>query len=262
MIRRYWRVYRLFVSSSFLRELEFRENFVAKLAQNCVWIVFFSLLVLVVYRNTESLAGWNRGAAFVLTATVFLVEAVSRTLFNGLIEIPEQVRLGTLDFVVTKPIDSQFWVAMRRFNFDQLGSLLAAMGLMVYGVASSGASPGPVAWLLYLLLTAMAVVVYNAFMCVLMTLGIWLVRVDNLWVLGETVQQLARYPLEIFRTGVRSILTYAVPLAFVAYAPAVQLVKQPDFRLLGVGVVWAVVLSIVARNYWNFAMRHYSSASS
>jgi len=227
-----------------------------------VWIVFFLLIVLVIYRNTDSVAGWNRGEAFTLAATVFLLDSVSRTFFNSLIEIPEQVRKGTLDFVVTKPIDSQFWVTLRRFNFDQIGSIIAGIVMLVYGVSTSTQHLNGINWLCYLILFAASIVIYNSFMTMLMTLGIWLVRVDNLWVLGETVQQVARYPIDIFQPNARLILTYYVPLAFIATVPAMQLVKGVNLTLVLIGVAWATGLFTASRVYWNFAMRHYSSASS
>lgn len=262
VVSRYWRIYRQFFLSSLQRELEFRANFIAKILQNIVWMVFFLLVILVIYRNTDHVAGWNRGQAFVLAATVFLLEAISRTLFNSLIEIPEQVRKGTLDFVVTKPIDCQFWITMRRFNFDQIGSIVAGIGMLCYGVASSGIQTNAINWFGYLILFSCAVVIYNSFMTILMTLGIWLVRVDNLWVLGETVQQVARYPIDIFQPNIRAFLTYGLPLAFIATMPALQLMKAPQWQVLLTGMVWAIALFIVSRTYWTFAMKHYSSASS
>lgn len=220
------------------------------------------MIILVVYSNTSSVAGWNRGDAFVLAATVFLMEAVSRTFFNSLIEIPEQVRRGTLDFVVTKPIDSQFWVSTRRFNFDQIGSLVAGVVMLVYGLVTSGHSANLLQWSAFVVLFGASVVIYNCFLTLLMTLGIWLVRVDNLWVLGETVQQVARYPIDIFRPDVKAFLTFTVPLAFIASAPASQLVRTADLGMVGLGTAWALGFFVAARLYWGFAMRHYSSASS
>lgn len=259
---RYWRVYKVFFVSSLQRELEFRANFIAKLLQNCVWIVFFLLIVLVIYRNTDSVAGWNRGDAFILAATVFLMESFSRAFFNSLIEIPEQVRKGTLDFVVTKPIDSQFWVTVRRFNFDLIGSIIAGAVMLGYGVATNGHPVGPPNWFGFTLLFGASIVLYNSFMTMLMTLGIWLVRVDNLWVLGETVQQIARYPIDIFRPEIKLLLTFYLPLAFVASVPASQLVHGFNPGMVFVGIAWAAGLFTLARLYWRFAMRHYSSASS
>lgn len=259
---RYWRIYKTFFVSSLARELEFRANFFAKIAQNVVWIGFFLLIILVIYRNTDSVAGWNRGDAFVLAATCFVMNAVVSALFMSLQEIPEQVRRGTLDFVITKPVDTQFWVSTRKFNFDQIGTLLAGLAMIGVGVSTSGLRPDAMQWLSYAILLVAATLLFYAFNMVLMTLGIWLVRVDNLWVLGETVMQVARYPLDIYSTGLQRVLTYFVPLAFLATVPSSQLVKGFDVGMLGLGVAWSAAALAFSRWFWNFALRHYSSASS
>lgn len=261
-VSRYWRIYRTFFTSSLARELEFRANFFAKILQNVVWIGFFLLIILVIYRNTDTIAGWSKGDAMILAASCFLMNAVVSALFMSLMEIPEQVRRGTLDFVITKPIDTQFWVSFRRFNFDQIGTVLVGVALVVVGVRMSGLSPSAAQFAAYLVLLASATTLFYAFNMALMTLGIWLVRVDNLWVLGETVMQVARYPIDIYTTGLQRFLTYFVPLAFLATVPASQLVKGLDWGMAGIGALWALGLLAFSRWFWNFALRHYSSASS
>ena len=261
-MRRLARIYRVFLASSLQRELEFRANFIAKVLQNVAWIVVFTLIIVVIYSHTDSVAGWNRGEAFVLAATIFMLGSASSALFFSLVEIPEQVRRGTLDFVVTKPIDSQFWVSLRRFNFDQIGAFLAGVLLLAYGLANAGTPVGAVQILSYAVTFLAAVALYYGFSLALMTLGIWLVRVDNLWVLGETVQQVARYPLDIYNVHVQRMLTYALPLAFLATVPARQLVKQVDPTFVFLSVLYAGIAVVLSRSFWLFAMKRYSSASS
>jgi len=259
---RYWRIYRTFFTSSLARELEFRANFLAKIAQNCLWIGFFLLIILVIFRNTNSIAGWSRGDTFILAATCFLMNAIVQAFFMSLMEIPEQVRRGTLDFVITKPVDTQFWVSLRRFNFDQVGTLLAGAVLIVIGVIQSLLTPSPLQWVAYLLLTLFATTLFYSFNLALMTLGIWLVRVDNLWVLGETIMQVARYPIDIFSAGLQRVLTFILPLAFLATIPARQLTRAIEWPMVAVGGMYAIGTFILARFFWRFALKHYGSASS
>jgi ABC-2 type transport system permease protein len=261
-VGRYWRVYRTFFLSSLARELEFRANFIAKLAQNVLWIFFFVAILLVIYGNTKTIAGWDRGDAFILAATVFLMNAFSSALFFSLTEIPSQVRMGTLDFVVTKPIDSQFWVSTRRFNFDQVGVLVAGFAMIGMGVREAGVHPSPIAWVAYAALTVCSLILFYAFNLALMTTGIWLVRVDNLWVLSESVMQVARYPIEIYNGALQKLLTFVLPLAILATIPARQLVRGFDGGALLLGALWALGSLILTRLFWQYALRHYSSASS
>ena len=111
-------------------------------------------------------------------------------------------------------------------------------------------------------MVAAALAIYYSFNLALMTLGVWLVRVDNLWVLGESIMQIARYPVDIYQGILKRLFVYAVPLAFLATMPARQLVLGFDGAMLMLGIAWAAVFLILSRVFWRFAMRHYTSASS
>lgn len=261
-MRRAWRIYRLFVATSLARELEFKANFFAKVGQNAVWALFFTLIVAVLYANTPSVAGWNRGEAFVLAATCFILTAVSGLLFMSLTEIPEHVRRGTLDFVITKPVDSQFWVSLRRTSFDQVGSLLAGALMLGYGIVTGGVSWTPASMAGYLALSVAALAIYYSLNLALMTLGIWFVRVDNLWVLSETIMQVARFPVDIFSVPVQRVFLYFIPFAFLGTVPSLQLVRGFDPGMLALGVFWAGAALVLSRLFWRRALASYSSASS
>jgi ABC-2 type transport system permease protein len=261
-VNRYWRVYRSFFTSSFAREMEFRVNFLAKIAQNGLWVGFFILILLVIFSNTKSVAGWSRADAVVLAGTVFLMGAVAQAFFFSLTEIPEQVRRGTLDYVVTRPIDTQFWVSTRRFNFDQLGSIFAGVVMIFAGVLMSHIHPAPIAWFGYAGLVLCSILIFYSFNLALMTTGIWLVRVDNLWVLSDSVSTVARFPIDIYSARLQVFLTYLVPLAFLSTVPARQLVRGFDGQSVVIGFVWAIFSLVLSRAFWRFALRYYGSASS
>lgn len=261
-MRRYWRVYRTFFVSSFARELEFRANFFAKVLQNGVWVFFFIMMLLVVYGNTNSVAGWGRGQAFVLAATCFLMTALHGGLFMSMHEIPEAIRKGTLDYVLTKPIDAQFWVSCRRFNFDRVGALLAGAVLVGIGVYQSGIAPGVGQWVAYLAGVLSSVAIFYGLNLLMMTLAVWLVRVDNLWVLSETILDVARFPLDIFPVPLQRFFTFVVPMGFLATIPARQLVFGLDARMILLALVWAAAFLVASRLFWLYATRNYASASS
>ena len=259
---RYVAVYRTFFLTSLRRELEFRSNFFAKILQNLMWIFFFLAILFVIYRNTDSIAGWSRGEAYILAATVFLMNALMSAFFMSLSEIPGHVRTGTLDHIVTKPIDSQFWISSRKFDFGQIGTLFAGMVMVAVGLYQAEVTPSMAQWFAYILLTFGSLAIYYSFILALMTTGIWLVRVDNLWVLGESVLQVVRFPLDIYNVGLQRILIFVVPLGFLATVPARQLVREFDPGMLAIGMVWSLGAVYLARRFWVFAMRHYTSASS
>jgi ABC-2 type transport system permease protein len=95
-----------------------------------------------------------------------------------------------------------------------------------------------------------------------MTTSIWFVRVDNLWVLGHTVFEIARFPMDIFGTRMKLALTYCVPFAFLATVPARALLGDLPWYMVAIGVAWALLSFMLSRWFLTFALRSYSSASS
>jgi len=95
-----------------------------------------------------------------------------------------------------------------------------------------------------------------------MTLSFWLVRVDNLSALVDTILYMARFPTDIFRGVMQRILTFVIPLAFIATIPSKAMLGRMEWWLLPVGVGLASLFLVSAILFWRFATRHYSSASS
>ena len=228
--------------------------------QNTVWFGFFLVVLFVVYANVKTIAGWDRREAQILGATLYIVSSLNNLLAAAVLEIPSHVRQGTLDFIVTKPVDSQFWVSMRKFNFAELGSFLGAIVLV--SISLAGIHPTAVQFLLYAVGIVCAVVNLYGFQLMLMTTGIYFIRIDNLWVLGETLTGLGRYPMDIYPTGLRYLLTFILPVAFFAYFPALQLVRQPSYTVAMQAMAFAIIFFFLSRFWWRYSMKHYSSASS
>ena len=262
-LRFYWNLYRAFLRTSLVREMEFRANFWAKVLFNLLWLGFFLATLKIIYRHTEAIAGWTEPEALVLAATLYFLDALISTLFYfGLSELPTMVRQGTLDFVLVKPVDAQFWLSLRRVNLDQLGSLVVAVLLGVYALFSLGYVPPLVNGLLYCGMVAMGVLIFYSFHFMMMTLSIWLVRVENLWVLSDVFAQIGRFPTDVFDAVLRRIFTYVLPVAFLATIPAKALLGKASSGFLLFATVWALAFFIVGRLFWRFALRSYTSASS
>lgn len=263
MMRHYWRIYANFVRTSLHRELEFRGNFLAKVGENVVWMCFFVLILQVVYMNADSVAGWGKGDGYVLAATCFLLLAIVNAVFAfGLVELPEKIRKGTLDFDLVKPVDIQFLISFRKFNFSEIGTLLVGIVMVFVGARLADYVPTLADIGLYMLMLICSITIFYSFNLLMMTTSVWLVRVDNLWVLGHTVFEISRFPLDIFGARMRAILTYYIPLAFIATVPARALLGRLDFMHVAIGLAWSVGFLAISRWFLKFALRHYTSASS
>jgi ABC-2 type transport system permease protein len=261
-MRHYARIYGTFFRSSLMRELQFRANFIAKILQNTVWFFFFLVILYVIFGKVKTVGGWNQSEASILAATLFIVNSICNLFTFSLMEIPEHVRKGTLDFVITKPVDSQFWVSARKFNFNEIGSFLAGLGLLFVSANDLSNKPNLGQYLLFFLCVGASCLILYGFQLFVMTLGIYFVRVDNLWVFVETLTGLSRNPMDIFPKTLQRIFTYGIPIAFLSYVPASQIVKGANPTGMLLAYLYASLIFFGARFWWKFSLKHYSSASS
>jgi len=86
--------------------------------------------------------------------------------------------------------------------------------------------------------------------------------VDNIQHLFRPFHQLTRIPIDITGKVLRPLFTFVIPLAFVATIPAQALIGKLSPWLVVYGVGAAAFLLWLSHRLWNFALRHYTSASS
>ena len=116
-MKRYWQVLQLFWTTAIAAELEYRLNFFIATLTSLANLVgsFFSLFLF--YRTGYTFSGWSwQEAALVLGIFTFLQGFSAAFLAPNLSRIVEQVQQGTLDFVLLKPINSQFWLSTRTLS--------------------------------------------------------------------------------------------------------------------------------------------------
>jgi ABC-2 type transport system permease protein len=173
----------------------------------------------------------------------------------------EGVRLGTLDFVLTKPVDSQLMVSVRQVDIWRLIDVVLGGAVVVFSVLRLGERIGPLqAGAFGLLLLAGVAIIYS-FLLLLSTLAFWLVRLENILVIFGSMYEAGRWPVGIYPTGLRILLTFVVPVAFAVTIPVESLVDRLEpITLLG-ALALAVAFLLVSRWFWRLGLRHYTGAS-
>jgi ABC-2 type transport system permease protein len=88
------------------------------------------------------------------------------------------------------------------------------------------------------------------------------IKIDNITEVFYGFYEAGRYSVTIYRGVVRTLLTFVVPIAFVTTFPAAALLGRIDVPTTIIGFVFAIGLFIISSRFWNYAVNHYSSASS
>ena len=199
--------------------------------------------------------------------------AVVRGLFlNNAIEFSEQIRTGTLDFALVKPIDTQFLISLGRIEWAEIGPFFCGLGLMGYAFSKLAYVPGPIQACLYVFYLFCGVAIYYSLMIVMAATSVWLGRNRTLLDFWFYITNFARYPMEVYQgrfgTPLRLAFTFVVPVLVAVNVPARLLVRplnprSPQDLLLPAFAVVATVASLAASR-WVFkrSLLSYRSASS
>ena len=116
-IRQYRRVFATFFRNSLMRELGFRSNFFITLITRGFWFTVQFVMFDLIYRHVNQIKGWSREEDFGFMATGMLVNAIVEAFFMpNCARFSELIRTGDLDFVLLKPIDTQFLISLEKME--------------------------------------------------------------------------------------------------------------------------------------------------
>ncbi len=258
---RYLRTLRLFWSTSLAAEMEYRANFTLAALTSLGSLVGGLFTLDLFYRNGTTLGGWSWEEALVVFALFTLLTGFSSVILSpNLSRIVEHVYRGTLDFVLLKPVDSQFWVSLRNASPWGLPDILLGLGLLIYAGTTLHVSPGMM--LLGVAPVLLAVVVLYSLWFVFGSLAIWYVKIWNVTEVLRGLLEAGRFPIAAFPAGVRVFFTVVVPVAFLTSVPAELMIGRGSATWLAAETAIALGLFLFTRWFWRFALRHYTSASS
>ncbi|MBW4696401.1 MAG: ABC transporter permease [Aphanocapsa lilacina HA4352-LM1] len=258
---RYLRVLQLFWSTAIAAEAEYRANFLLA-AVNSLGNLAGSLFGLFLfYRADYTFAGWRWEEALVVLGIFTVFQGFSATFLSpNLNRIVQQVQQGTLDFVLLKPISSQFWLSVRTVSPWGLPDLLFGMLLIFYAGAQLGIRP--IDYLSAAVPLAFGFVILYSLWFMLGATSIWFVKIYNVTEVLNGLLEAGRYPMVAYPVAYRFFFTFVIPVAFLTTIPAEALLGRGEIGWLLAAGALAAGLLVASGWFWRFALRFYTSASS
>ena len=260
-MQRYLKVLGLFWTTAIAAELEYRLNFliatitsIANLAGSIFGLFLF-------YRTGYTFSDWSWEEATIVLGFFTLLQGFSATfLVPNLNQIVKQVEQGTLDFVLLKPISSQFWLSTRSVSPWGLPDLFFGIILIVYAGNKLGLNLGN--YLASLIPLSFGFIILYSLWFILGATSIWFVKVYNVTEVLRGLLEAGRYPMVAYPAVYRFFFTFIVPVAFLTTVPAQSMLGRGELTwMFGAGAL-AILLFIFSVIFWRFALRFYTSASS
>jgi len=272
----YLRVFGTFARNSLVRDMTFRSNFIIDAISSTCWAGLNLAFYVLIFQYTASIGkdtGWEQPQFMVFFATAQLVNSLVMTFFmSNADELTELIRTGNLDFLLLKPIDTQFLVSFKRVDWSSFSNTLIGLALLGYGLYEMRYVPPLLAVALYVIYLICGILIYYSLMIALCSATVWMGRNLTLYDFWFYITNFSRYPMEIYDgtygTPLRVFCTWVLPILVVVNVPTRALIgpllphSQDDWMLLLYTAAITLVSFALSRWIFQKALASYRSASS
>ncbi len=263
IINKYVKVYSKFLHTSLASELEYKANIIIDLITAILSLVGSIFLLSIFFQSTETIGGWEFEQALIIQGIYTILNGITNTWFNpNLTEIVKHIREGTLDFVLLKPIDSQFFISFKKINPSGLLEIIVGFSLLLYCIRINQININLSFLFQFLITITCSICILYSLWFFISTTTIWFVKTWNATEVLRSFLYLGRFPLNSFSFYLRIFFSIFIPIAFIT--------SIPSEIFLGLAQKWKIILELIisgiflyfSRRFWIFALKFYSSASS
>jgi ABC-type uncharacterized transport system, permease component len=246
-----------------MNSLEYRFNFFFGGVFELAWMVMYIALFNVIFANTNAIAGWTKYEVLLLVAFCGFIDATFTFFSNaGVGEISTLVNQGTMDFILLKPINKQFYLAFRKTSIPQFYNIVISVGLIVYLVCKLNLDLSAGKVILFVILCLNGLFIMYNFFFIVMSLSFWVVNMSFIFGLMPEVWTIGNKPIKIYPNIIQKFFTYIIPLAVAFNYPIEYLVKGLGIYQIALCFIMSFVIFIAAQIILKAGMKKYSSAGS
>lgn len=258
---RYLRVLLQFWETAIAAELEYRINFVIATFSSLGSLAGSLFGLFLFYRADYTFQGWSWAEALIVLGVFTILQGFAGTLLSpNLNKIVQQVQDGTLDFVLLKPIDSQYWLSLRTVSPWGIPDLVFGLIILAY----AGSELGLPLWRFAIACIPLAFGLFSLYSLWFMlgATSIWFVKIYNVTEVLRGLLEAGRYPMVAYPVAYRFFFTFIIPVAFLTTIPAEAVLGRTNWVWIVASGGLAIALFFCSRLFWRFALRFYTSASS
>lgn len=262
-MKRYLSLFKQFATYATKAELEFRLSTMSYFVFSFIWVFTTYIVVNVVYSRAGKVAGWTREEALLLVLVYYVTSSIIKNFVTpSVIELVEKIRKGELDFILTKPVDTQFLLAMQKLRIVTSSRALVMFTLLIIYMSRINLHPDLLQIGTAVVVAIAGIIGMYAFYFFIATLSIWL---ENMWNIDEVfieALEMSKHPYQIYPPALRTALIYVFPVVAISSLPTVALLNRLDPLLAITFVISSFVLLFLSRKFFYFAVKRYASASS
>jgi len=243
-------------------EMQYRVNFFIQLGQSVISLATGLIGLWLVFSQTTELNGWSQSELLVVMGIFILMGGIISSLIQpNMTRLLEEIQLGTLDFILTKPADAQGLISIREFRLWSLTDVIVGFIVLSYGIYNYQGTVGIIQALEFVLALLLGSILIYCFWLIITSTAFWIIRIDEIVNLFQGVYAAGRWPVGIYPRWLQVGLTFIIPVAFAVTIPAEALTSRLQPLILLGTFALTLFFVLLARFIWRLGLKNYSGAS-
>ena len=209
------------------------------------------------------------GELLFLYSLLYISYGLSMLFFAGVREVEFLIENGTFDRYMVTPLGIFFQAIVARvdllttFCYCLLGSILFGYSTQIVGIIWDTRN-----LLLMIVSLAGGMMIQASLLLLGSVFSFWTIRTGNVkFLIFFNLRNLSIYPLNIYPGGLRYILTFILPFAFVNYYPAKYILEKDEGEFFGPiyaygSILAGLVLFLIVYWIWRIGIKNYKSTGS
>ena len=262
-LRRYGRLYRVFVAQFFKFIMQSKTDFWIGLAGFFLTQITGIAFLYLVFEQIPMLSGWSLEQLVFIYGFAQIPRGIDHLLTDNIWMLAWQfVVNGKFDQYMLRPMDLFLQVIFEKLQPDALGELLVGTILIAISFGKGIVILDTMHVLMFIVSVIAGAIIYTSIKLLFASFAFWIKISGPVLYTAYQFADFAKYPSEIYATGVRFVITWVIPFAFVAYLPASYFLNPQVSALSTIGVecVLAVVFFAIAYGVFRLGTRGYESA--
>jgi len=262
-IKRYVGLYFYINKLHIKKTLTYRADFLISFFTNIPIQIVEFLFIWVIFQNITTLQGWSFYEMTLVYGFMIAAKGLADTFFDNFYEMPKDyVRNGLFDTLMIQPMSILFNLIARSSYLAAISGFFLGVAIIVVSLINLPIVIGLSEILLIIAFVLMGGLMFGGIMLISTVPSFYIVDgLDVIWSV-YMFYQLALYPIGIYGTLIKGLVTFIIPFAFVSYYPVAFLLgKTGGFMAMFAPIMLALVW-FVGIQLWKKGVHDYGSTGS
>lgn len=207
--------------------MEYRSDFILAVFAQIIHFAGDYLIIWLFIQKFNTIAGWTWPEIALLYSFGLFTYALGASFsFLQMRMLEDNVKSGSFDTVLTKPVNAYLYVISRGFNLGYIAHVIVSGSVMIWALMNLDLQWSFLQIIYLILILISGSMIHAAILTVIGSFSFIWVRTGYLFQIYGRLRDFISYPLPIYGNVIQLVLTFVIPLAFVSYFPASFLLSK------------------------------------